>query len=189
MASLAKKLRSQLKTPTNDGAIKLTKAWRDMECDNAILVDWNDVLTEYTGSNTAPYLLGAGQNAAAALFYLVKYLSKESGEMPIALSVMLDALQHIGEHGSRAADAGTPQRSAQHLLQRTLNKCDTELAITQATAMLIGTTPSGCSESFVFVDMWAAAAHAEAVMYSTKIIALRQRACRSFCIHDDARRQ
>jgi hypothetical protein len=50
-----------------------------MACVNADLVEFNSVLTACTGSNTAPYLLGAGQSASAALFYLVKYLTKESG--------------------------------------------------------------------------------------------------------------
>ena len=110
-------LRSHLKALTDDDAIKLIQAWRRMECDNAHLVDWCDVLTGCTGSNTAPYLLGAGQSAATTLFYLVKYLSKESGDIYVAL-------KHIDEYASRAADAGTPQRIAQHVshvLQRKPN--------------------------------------------------------------------
>ena len=42
--------------------------------------DYNEILTPYTGSNTAPYHLGCGQGATGALFYLVKYLIK-SGDL------------------------------------------------------------------------------------------------------------
>ena len=66
-------LRERLANLTSADAQRLLVAWRGLGCANADLVDWNEVLTPCTGSNTAPYLLGAGQSAAAALYYLVKY--------------------------------------------------------------------------------------------------------------------
>ena len=49
-------------------------------------------------------------------------------------------------------------------MQRSLNKLDTELAITQAASMLLGDDAAGASESFIYVDMWAAVHMAHALM-------------------------
>ena len=48
--------------------------------------------------------LGAGQAAAGALFYLVKYFTKDLVKINPALSVLRDARQTIETHGSRAKD-------------------------------------------------------------------------------------
>jgi hypothetical protein len=118
------------------------------------LVDWNDVLTECTGSNTAPYLLGAGQGSVAAMYYIVKYFKKEAGELNSALVVMLDAKKHLEQYGSKADNAGTPEREGWRWMERTLNKCDTELSLTQATSLLLGHKSSSRSELLWYVDNW-----------------------------------
>jgi hypothetical protein len=89
-----------------DKAKDLILRWRHMQCANATLVEWNDVLTACVGSNTAILPLGAGQSAAVAMFYLVKYLSKESNEPLEVLAILADAQRHIDKYGSTAADAG-----------------------------------------------------------------------------------
>jgi len=88
------------------------------------------------------------------MFYLVKYLSKEAGELGASLAVMADARRHIKEWGSTARDAGEPARNAQHLMQRTLNKCDVEVASTVGASMLLGHTPDGFTDAFLYIDMW-----------------------------------
>ena len=65
-------LRARLRGVSEQEAIDLVKEWQRLAHANASLVDYAEVLTSCTGSNTAPYFLGAGQSAAAALFYLVK---------------------------------------------------------------------------------------------------------------------
>ena len=65
----------------------LRQRWRALGCANSSQVEWNEVLTPCTASNTAPYLLGAGHSAAAALFYLVKYFTKDLVKINPALSV------------------------------------------------------------------------------------------------------
>ena len=133
---------------------RLVQEWRHLRCANANLVDFNDVLTTCTGSNTAPYQLGAGQAAAGALFYLVKYFTKDSCKINSALSVLREARQTLETHGSRAEDQG-PQRDRQFMMTRALNKLDSEIALTQAAAMLLGMPASGSSESFLYLDSWA----------------------------------
>ena len=56
--------------------------------------DYNEILTPYTGSNTAPYHLGCGQGATGALFYLVKYLTK-SGDLSKKKKLNLLVLDEI----------------------------------------------------------------------------------------------
>ena len=52
------------------------------------------------------------------------------------LEVAVDARKNLDVWGSRAADAGTAQRDARAFMSRVLNRLDTELALTQAAAML-----------------------------------------------------
>ena len=61
--------------------------------------------------------------------------------------------------GSKAADAGTPQRDARFFMSRALNKLDTGRL---PASMLLGHDASGSSETFVYVDMWAALRSAKA---------------------------
>ena len=56
------------------------------------------------------------------------------------------------------------------MMTRALNKLDTELALTQAAAMLLGMPAGGSSESFVYVDSWA-------FLQAAKGIAPSDRAC------------
>ena len=55
---------------------------------NNNIFGWNVELAALCGSNTAIYHLGTRNGAVAAMFYLVKYILKESGELTDALEVM-----------------------------------------------------------------------------------------------------
>ena len=125
---------------------------RSLPCAEATVVDWSPELTHATCSNTAPYHLGAGKTALAAMFYLVKYLKKEAGRPNIALAVLIDARYHIHEYGSKGPDAGTPQHFARHLLNRCVNKGDQELSGTQSASVVLGLDSFRCSDITGFVD-------------------------------------
>ena len=129
---------------------------QSLPCAEAAVVDWSPELTHATCSNTAPYHLGAGKTALAAMFYLVKYLKKEAGSPNTALAVLIDARDHINEYGSKGPDAGTPQHFARHLLSRCVNKSDQELSGTQSASVVLGFDSFRCSETTGFVDNYCA---------------------------------
>ena len=137
--------------------------WRDLRCANSNIVDWNPLQTECTGSNTASYFLGVGEGALGAMFYISSYLIKEAGKLNKSLTLMLDAHQHLDAYGSKAADKGTPERDARYLMQRALIKADSELALTQGTALIIGLKSSSSTESFRYVDNWCAHDYARTI--------------------------
>ena len=72
-----------------------------------------------------------------------RYFTKDSVQLATSVSILLDARDHLDKYGSRAADAGTPARDARFLMTRALNKLDSELALTQAAAMLLGLKAAG----------------------------------------------
>jgi hypothetical protein len=56
---------------------------------------FNPALTSLTGSNTAAYFLGMLEQTRGALFYLVKYLTKDKTELSASLVVLLDARKYV----------------------------------------------------------------------------------------------
>ena len=83
-----------------------------------------------------------------------RYLTKNCLEVNAALSVLLDARDHLEAYGSRAADDGTPERDARFMMQRVLNRLDTELALSEAASMLLNHDHDGSSEQCIYVDLW-----------------------------------
>ena len=132
-------------------AHKLIQGWgTKLLCRNASVADFNVVLCAILGCNNAPYLLGAEQAAKAAMFYMVKYVTKDSVALNASLSVLVDAWDHIKKYPSIHPDAASnQQRNAIHLMQRTLNQIPAELADTQAAALCLDHAAELCSESFV----------------------------------------
>jgi len=72
-------LKTNLAEITVEQARAFLEEVRCLPCAQATVVEWSPELTHATCSNTAPYHLGAGKTALAAMFYLVKYLKKEAG--------------------------------------------------------------------------------------------------------------
>ena len=67
-------LKTNLAEITVEQARAFLEEVRCLPCAEATVVEWSPELTHATCSNTAPYHLGAGKTALAAMFYLVKYL-------------------------------------------------------------------------------------------------------------------
>ena len=118
-----------------------------LPCANGWFVPYNKVLTNAFGCNTAPLMLGGMEQAKAALFYLVKYLTKDGAEDRVAASVIAEASRHVDEHPSRAANVGEPERTAQHKLTRMINSLSAraELSDTQCAMALLGASSVFCS--------------------------------------------
>jgi len=102
-------LKTNLAEITVEQARAFLEEVRCLPCAEATVVEWSPELTHATCSNTAPYHLGAGKTALAAMFYLVKYLKKEAGSPNSALAILIDARDHINEYGSQGPDANTSQ--------------------------------------------------------------------------------
>ena len=131
---------------------------------NGSIVEFNDALTSSLGCNTAAYVLGGTEQSKAALFYLVKYLTKDSVALTNSLSIIHDARKHVEKYPSTAKDTGTTIRKGQSFLQRIINSLSgqTEVSATQAAASLLGMSSSMCSTAFIFVYINSAIAYARA---------------------------
>lgn len=98
--------------------IKLKEA---VEIRNSKVVNFNPVLSALRGCNTAIYYISTGAAAKSAMFYLLKYLSKDPSSRASTLSVAKAALQDIAMYPSVAENTGTDTRTAQHWLNRIMN--------------------------------------------------------------------
>ena len=118
-----------------------------LPCANGWFVPYNKVLSNAFGCNTAPLMLGGMEQAKAALFYLVKYLTKDGAEDRVAASVIVEASKHVDVHPSVASNTGEPQRTAQHKLTRIVNSLSAraELSDTQCALALLGASSVFCS--------------------------------------------
>ena len=145
--------RERLRGVTSAEAGDIIAGWRQLECANAKVADYNDVITNVLNCNNAPYFLGAGEGARAALFYMIKYITKDSVELSASLTVFADALASTKRHGSRAEDAGTSTRDGKlfaHRILNLLNGGTQEFSDTQMAAMLIGCDASSTSNSYFY---------------------------------------
>ena len=68
----ARALCEALASATDEECVELVKRWRGMACRNGSLVEFSKVLSHCTQWNTAPYLIGTGEGARAAMYYLAK---------------------------------------------------------------------------------------------------------------------
>lgn len=122
------------------------------------IVSFNPTLTAAIASNTALYLLGSSTQAKAVLFYLLKYMTKDSTAITNSLSAVHEARRHIQAFPSVAADTGQPQRTAQHLLNRIVNNISgkTETSAEMAAASLLGMPSTSSSHGTWFCFIWPA---------------------------------
>ena len=146
------RLKEELVNIKPDDARALIEQLQSIPCAEAGLVEYSAELTHAVSSNTAPYFLGVGKTAIAAMFYLVKYFKKEAGAPNTALSVLIDARDHINEYGSKGSDANTPQHFARHVLTRSVNKGDQEMSGTQSASVTMGYKSFHCSDISGYVD-------------------------------------
>ena len=150
--SMLHQTRDALAQASEDQAANILLRWQKLECANGCLVEFNELLTLLSASNTAPVMLGAGGAAAGALFYLVKYFTKENVRLSHALPLLLDARKHLETFGSQSNDK-SPAAEAKYVLSRSLNKMDSEMSFTQLAAMLLGLQAEQSSENYLYVDL------------------------------------
>jgi len=113
---------------------------KSLEVRNGAVVSFSPVLTQCLGCNTAAYLLGSEEQARAALFYLVKYMNKDSVALSNSLPVIRQAMIHVNQYPSVAADVGSISRTGKYFLERIVNGFTgvAEISDTQSAACLLG---------------------------------------------------
>ena len=105
-----------------------------------------------TGSHNNCQLLGSMVQAKGAIFYICPHMGKRKRPLLQCLTLLRNAAEHIEKHPSVAKDAGTKERKVKHLLQRTLNKMNLmmELSDYQIAADLLNLPSIICSEVFAY---------------------------------------
>ncbi|EPZ36432.1 DNA helicase PIF1, ATP-dependent domain-containing protein [Rozella allomycis CSF55] len=132
---------------------KYTIIDNDFKSRNGYIVETNDVLASVLNCNTEACPLGAEEQAKTILFYLLKYLTKDSVELGSTLTVIRDALLYVNSNPSQAEDTNTdPNRFGKYFLQRLQNRITglVEISDTQAAAYLLGLPASSCTHSFTY---------------------------------------
>jgi hypothetical protein len=128
---------------------------------NGAVVEFSPSLTECLGCNTAAYLLGSEEQArATALFYLVKYMVKDSVSLGNSLPVIREAMKHVNRYESNAGDAGSDSRTSKFFMQRIVNGFTglAEISDTQCAACLLGMRSMVSTDGHWFAFIKAAAA-------------------------------
>jgi hypothetical protein len=121
---------------------------------NGYVVDYNPILTATLGCHTNSLLLGSSEQAKVAAHYLGPYIDKNKTKLGDCLDVVFEAMEHAKVQESLADDRGTPERFAQHVLTRILNRLGSlmEISDTQAAAALLGLCVLLSSEIFIACD-------------------------------------
>ena len=143
---------------------------------NMATVEISPVATALLACNTAAVLLGCSESCKSTLFYLLKYITKDSTSLGHSLTILHDAvneyemtkeqtdrkericiidesLNRQAEYPSVAADTGTDSRTGKHLLAIMVNKLNgmSEYADTQVASCNLGNRAYTSSDSFTFV--------------------------------------
>jgi hypothetical protein len=140
--------------------------FKDYEYSNKNVVPYNEIISASLGCNTCLEPLGSTEQAKSAVYYQVKYITKKSTELTNTLSVFYESKKKIDRYPSRAEDAGTPQRTAAYLLNKTINTISTqnEISAMMASASLLGMPPKMCSDIFWFCYIWPAIRYLKGLM-------------------------
>ena len=94
----------------------------DLGCgDQSNVVTFSPLLSAVLGCNTCVDPLGSLTQSKSVTFYLLKYMTKDMGDLTQVLSLIRAADTTIRKYPSQAADSGTSIRTTQHLLTRVLN--------------------------------------------------------------------
>ena len=140
---------------TPEYQLKLDAALRER---NMWVADYNETLTALRGCNTAVYLLSSGPAAKSALFYIMDYITKDPTERAATLSLTLLAKADVDAHPSVAANSGSEERTAQHWLNRILNKFNGsgEYSAMLAASCLLGGSPEPATHGPTSLNVLAA---------------------------------
>lgn len=135
----------------------LLKIATDLPCRNSYLVQHNEVFTALTGCNTAMYFMGTAEQAKQAMFYVVKYITKNKVDLMASVSVLHQARKKVAVPGaSIAEDSGTESRMCKHFIQSALNTIagNGEYGGPLAASIALGYPGSWNSHKFQYIFPW-----------------------------------
>jgi len=152
---------------------KRTKFWDSLRKRNGAIVDYSTCATALLCCNTAAYPLGSSEQCKAILFYLLKYITKDSVALASSAVLIHDALEKITLYPSISVDPATSaMRPGIHLYQVLLNKLAslTEISDTQASSILLGYKSQQASDAitYVFIRSAVSAIKAQILMLEGK---------------------
>ena len=159
-APLLAKLKGLLETSSETSSIttirELLFVWSDPRnvCRNGLIADFSPLISSCLGCNNNPLNLGAGASSISVAMYQIKYMGKETTEIALASSVLVDAQKSIRDHPSVAEDSGSLGRNAMHFMQRILNSAESEMEATRAASIVLGLASSGASAENSFMWFW-----------------------------------
>ena len=112
---------------TDEQAKRIIVNWAGLECRNAQVTEYSDVLSSVLGCNNNVSLLGGAAAAKAAMYYMIKYVTKPTTERNLAVSVFYEAAKAAEKYPSKAADSKTnPHRPALLIAQKSAHRLDAE---------------------------------------------------------------
>jgi len=131
------------------------ECWIDIGCgENSAVVTFSPFISAVLRCNTCIEPLGSVSQAKSAGLYLCKYLCKDVSQLSTAVPIMLAAYDHVKKYGSKAEDAGTDLRTAQHIFTRVLNKVNCQEYAGQVCGLALNGLPSTVSShqfTFCFI--------------------------------------
>ena len=132
---------------------------------NAKVVTFSPALSAILACNTDIEPLGTFAQAKAAIFYLVKYITKDGNDLANVLSLIEAAKDHCIKYPSRADDAGTETRNAKYILTRLLNclSGDIEMGAQLSALALIDFPSNVFSHEFYYCFVYSAINHCRSV--------------------------
>ena len=120
--------------------------------------------------------LGSSEQGKSALFYIAYYIAKSKVAFEQCFSVLNHAMEHVSKHPSTILNKVENEdektwRNTTHILQRTLNKLNLLMEVSdyQAAAALIGLPTEIVSDKFTYMDQAAAIAMCDFDMISEEI--------------------
>ena len=96
--------------------------WVDIGCgDQSNVVSFSPLLSAALNCNTCVEPLGGLTQSKTVSFYLLKYITKDAGDLTQVMSMIKAARATVLKYPSRAENSGTEERNSQHLITRLLN--------------------------------------------------------------------
>jgi len=120
---------------------------------NGSLASFSPILSAAVQCNTSIDALGNTAQAKSALFYILKYVTKNSLPLSNVLSLYISVKEQILARPSIAEDTGTDIRTGMHHIQRLINSINgsVEVAAQVAGSCLMGLTGEIFSHDFWYV--------------------------------------
>ena len=121
---------------------------------NRTVVPFNKIMTGVLACNTAFIIITTECDAKNIMWYLPKYMCKNSAELANVISLMHEAVNTHKKYGSRAENAETRERQTQYVANRLLNNLSgksEEISASMAALALLGVPSFMCTSTFFYI--------------------------------------